>query len=137
MQPQLASLYEIVLGAHRISGYLLVLFMLTLTVMSILSRHQEGLLAQAWPLVKLAGPLLLLVVITGGYQLHELGEKFFQLWIVGALLLGIAVIGLLHGLWWPRAKKLAVGDGHGLLIAAALAMLAMTFAAVWLMETGG
>jgi MFS superfamily sulfate permease-like transporter len=135
MPIQLASLYEIVLGAHRISAYLLVLFALTLAVLSILSRHQEGLLGQAAPLIKLSGPLLALVVLTGSYQLIDLGMKFFQGWIVGALLLGIAMLGVMHAYWWPRAKKADGGEPRALLIPAALTILVLIFAATYLMQS--
>lgn len=142
MSLPVAALYDIVIGAHRIAGILMILFAVALTVMPILSRSQEGVLEKADPLVKLAGPLFALVLLTGTYQVIHLKIAFFQVWIVGALLCGIAYIGVLDGLW-RRKSKAVLGGGlsaaedrkaRSLLIAAGAVMIVLIFAATYLME---
>lgn len=142
MALQLAALYDIVLGAHQISGILLILFAVALTVIPILARSQDGLLEKAEPLVKLSGPLFGLIVLTGAYQVVDLGIKFFQGWIVGALLLGLAYMGVLHGLWRPKSEAIIAGGlaaaaerkARSLLIVGGAAMIVLIFAAMYLME---
>lgn len=139
-----AALYDIVLGAHQISGMLLLLIAVALTVLAVLSRNQEGLFGHALVLVKLCDPLFGLVVLTGAYQLIDLGIGFFQGWVIGALLFGVAFIGILHAYWRPQAKRIAAGELQGErakrtcneLAGAGGAMIVLILLATYLMERG-
>lgn len=137
MQPQLAALYDIVLGIHRFSGLAMLLIALAFVVFSIISRSDAETLEQALPLGDLAMASFALVVFSGAYQLIRLEAAFFQDWIIGALLLGVAYLGVLHGVWRPRARVIAAaGGGSAILIIASIAMVVMIVGAIYLMENG-
>lgn len=137
MNPPLASLSEIVLAVHGISGYLLFFSSVLLAVISILSRNEAELLAKAEPLARLIGLLLVLVFLTGAFRVVDQKITFLQGWIVASLLLGVAALGIVHGLWRPRAKKLDQNDdgGDAILISGALGVGVMIFGATYLMES--
>lgn len=143
MTTQLAALYDISLGIHQISGLALILIAVAITILSVLSRNQDGLLEKALPLAKLAGPFFGLVILTGAYQLIDLEIKFFQAWVIGATLLGFAFMGVLHGTWRPRAQEIIDGklEGDALksaqstLIAVSTSMIIMIIVATYLMES--
>lgn len=123
---------------HRVSALLMLLLAVVLAVFSILSRNQQGLLRRALPLTWLAVPLFVIVAATGAARMGAIDESFLQAWIVGALLLGLAFVGLVHGLWRPKARAIAAQDGTAgsTLVGVALAMTAMIFGASYLMEIG-
>jgi hypothetical protein len=143
MTTQLAALYDISLGIHQISGLALILISVAITILSVLSRNQDGMLEKALPLAKLAGPFFGLVILTGAYQLIDLEIKFFQAWVIGATLLGIGFMGVLHGTWRPRAEEIIEGklEGEALkkaqstLIGVATSMIIMIIVATYLMES--
>lgn len=143
MTMQLAALYDISLGIHQISGLALILISVAITILSVLSRNQDGMLEKALPLAKLAGPFFGLVILTGAYQLIDLEIKFFQAWVIGATLLGIGFMGVLHGTWRPRAEEIIEGklEGEALkkaqstLIGVATSMIIMIIVATYLMES--
>jgi hypothetical protein len=143
MVAPLASLYDISLGIHQLAGLGLILIAVAITIISILSRNQEGILEKAIPLTKLAGPLFGLVLLTGAYQLIDLNIKLFQAWVIGALLLGIGFMGTLHGTWRPRAEQLIDGEISGeeaesarnTLVAVATSLIIMIVIATYLMES--
>lgn len=144
MNAPLASLYDISLGIHQIAGLALILIAVAITVLSVFSRKKDGLLEKAISLSKFAGPFFGLVLLTGAYQLIDLDIKLFQAWVIGALLLGIAFMGTLHGTWRPRAQAIVDGevDGEALdkakstLIGVATSLIVMVIVATYLMETG-
>ncbi|MBJ7355533.1 MAG: hypothetical protein JHC98_11975, partial [Thermoleophilaceae bacterium] len=113
MNTPLASLYDISLGIHQIAGLALILITVGITILSIMSRNQDGLLEKALPLAKLAGPFFGLVLLTGAYQLIDADIKLLQGWVIGALLLGIGFMGALHGTWRPRAEEVIEGKLSG------------------------
>jgi hypothetical protein len=143
MNAPLASLYDISLGIHQIAGLALILITVAITVISVLARNQEGILEKALPLTKLAGPFFGLVLLTGAYQLIDADIKLFQAWVIGALLLGLAFMGTLHGTWRPRAEEILEGklEGEALakakstLAAVATSMIVMVVVATYLMES--
>jgi len=143
MTTQLAALYDISLAIHQVAGLALILIAVAITILSVLSRNQDGLLEKALPLAKLAGPFFGLVILTGAYQLIDLEIKFFQAWVIGATLLGIAFMGVLHGTWSPRAQEIIDGklEGEALkqaqsaLIGVASSMIIMIIVATYLMES--
>lgn len=138
-----ASLYDISLGIHQIAGLGLILIAVGLTILSIMSRSQEGMLEKAIPLTRIAGPLFGLVLLTGAYQLIDLNIKFFQAWVIGALLLGLGFMGTMHGTWRPRAQALIDGEvsgeeaekERGVLVAVATSLIIMVIVATYLMES--
>lgn len=142
MNAPLASLYDISLGIHQLTGLALILVAVAITILSIMSRSQEGMLEKALPLATLSGPLFGLVLFTGAYQMFDLNIKFFQVWVIGALLLGIGFIGTLHGTWRPRAERLVNGEvtgeeaekERGVLVAVATSLIVMVIIATYLME---
>ncbi len=142
MTTQLAALYDISLAIHQIGGLALILIAVAITILSLLSRNQEGMLEKALPLAKLAGPFLGLVFLTGAYQLFDLDIKFFQAWVIGALLLGVAFMGVLDGTWRPRAQEIVDGKLEGgalkkaqtVLIGVSTSMIVMIIVATYLME---
>lgn len=143
MTTQLAALYDISLAVHQVTGLALIFIAVAITVLSVLSRNQEGMLEKALPIANLANPFFGLVVLTGAYQLIDLEIKFFQAWVIGATLLGIAFMGVLHGTWRPRAQEIIDGklDGDALrkaqstLIGVASSMIIMIVVATYLMES--
>lgn len=143
MTTQLAALYDISLAIHQVAGLALILISVAITILSVLSRNQDGMLEKALPLAKLAGPFFGLVILTGAYQLIDLEIKFFQTWVIGATLLGIGFMGVLHGTWRPRAEEIIEGklEGDALkkaqstLIAVATSMIIMIIVATYLMES--
>lgn len=144
MTTPLAALYDISLGIHQIAGLLLILVAVAITILTILSRNQEGMLEKAISLAKLAGPFFGLVLLTGAYQLIDSGVSFFQAWVIGALLLGIGFMGVLHGSWQPAAEEIISGEltGEALektrskAIGLATSMIVMVIVATYLMESG-
>jgi hypothetical protein len=143
MNAPLASLYDISLGIHQIAGLALILIAVAITIISIMSRNQDGILEKAIPLTKIAGPVFGLVVLTGAYQLIDADIKLFQAWVIGALLLGIGFMGTLHGTWRPRAEQVIEGklEGEALdkakstLSAVATSLIVMLVVATYLMES--
>lgn len=143
MTTQLAALYDISLRIHQIAGLALILIAVLLTIFSVLSRNQDGMLEKAMVAAKLAGPFFGLVILTGAYQLIDLEIKFFQSWVIGATLLGLAFMGVLHGTWRPRAEEIIEGklEGDALkkaqstLIGVATSMIIMIIVATYLMES--
>lgn len=143
MNAPLASLYDISLGIHQLAGLALILITVAITIISIMSRNQDGILEKAMPLAKLAGPFFGLVLLTGAYQLIDADIKLFQWWVIGALLLGIGFMGTLHGTWRPRAEEVIEGKlaGEALdkakttLTAVATSMIVMVIVATYLMES--
>lgn len=143
MTTQLAALYDISLAVHQVTGLALIFIAVAITVLSVLSRNQEGMLEKALPIANLANPFFGVVVLTGAYQLIDLEIKFFQAWVIGATLLGIAFMGVLHGTWRPRAQEIIDGklDGDALrraqstLIGVASSMIIMIVVATYLMES--
>jgi hypothetical protein len=143
MNTPLASLYDISLGIHQLAGLALILISVAITVFSIMSRSQPGLLEKGLPLAKLAGPCFGLVVLTGAYQLIDADIKLFQAWVIGALLLGIGFMGTLHGTWRPRAQEIIDGKLEGealdkaktMLSAVATSLIVMVIVATYLMES--
>lgn len=142
MNAPLASLYDVSLGIHQIAGLGLILIAVALTVISVLSRNQNGILEKGIVLTRIAGPLFGLVLLTGAYQLIDHDIKFFQAWVIGALLLGIAFIGTMHGTWRPKAQQLIAGEITGeaaekakqTLIAVSTSLIIMVIVATYLME---
>lgn len=143
MTTPLASLYDISLGIHQIAGLALILISVGITILSVLARNQDGMLEKAIPLTKLAGPFFGLVLLTGAYQLIDLEIKLLQAWVIGALLLGLAFMGTLHGTWRPRAQSIIDGkfEGEALekakstLIGVATSLIVMVIVATYLMES--
>ncbi|MGH2960315.1 MAG: hypothetical protein ACRDKE_11970 [Solirubrobacterales bacterium] len=143
MTTPLASLYDISLGIHQIAGLALILISVGITILSVLSRNQDGMLEKAIALTKLAGPFFGLVLLTGAYQLIDLEIKLFQAWVIGALLLGLGFMGTLHGTWRPRAQAIVDGEIEGddlkkaqsTLIGVATSMIIMIIVATYLMES--
>jgi hypothetical protein len=143
MTPPLASLYDISLGIHQITGLILILISVALTIGSILARNQEGVLEKVMPLTKIAGPVFGLVLLTGVYQLADHHIKFFQAWVIGGLLLGIGFMGTLHGTWRPRAQEIiddelegeALEKAKSTLSAVATSLIVMVIVATYLMES--
>jgi hypothetical protein len=145
MNAPLASLYDISLGIHQIAGLALILIAVAITVISTLSRSQGNeLLEKGVTLSKFAGPFFGLVLLTGAYQLIDTDIKFFQAWVIGALLLGIGFMGTLHGTWRPRAQSIIDGEVEGeealnkaktTLVAVATSMIIMIIVATYLMES--
>ncbi len=105
-----AALYDIVLGAHQGAGFLLLLIALILSVLAVLSRNQDGLLGHGLVLAKLCGPLFGIVLLTGVYQVIDLGISPLRGWILGALVLGIAYMGVIDGFWRRQAKRIEGGE---------------------------
>ncbi len=144
MTPPLAALYDISLAVHQISGLALILIAVAITVLSVLARKQEGMLEKATPLTKLAGPFFGLVLLTGAYQLIDRDISLLQAWVIGALLLGIAFMGTLHGNWRPKAEAIISGEVAGdaaakakmTLVGVSAAMIVMVVVATYLMESG-
>lgn len=143
MTTQLAALYDISLAIHQVAGLALILLAVAITVFSVLARSRDGMLERALSLAKLAGPFFGLVILTGAYQLIDLEIKFFQAWVLGATLLGIGFMGVLHGTWRPRAQAIIDGklEGDALkkaqstLIGVASSMIIMIIVATYLMES--
>lgn len=143
MTTQLAALYDISLRIHQIAGLVLILIAVAITIFSVLSRNQDGMLEKALVAAKLAGPFFGLVILTGAYQLIDLEIKFFQAWVIGATLLGIAFMGVLHGTWQPRAQEIidgklageALKKAQSTLIGVATSMIIMIIVATYLMES--
>lgn len=143
MTMQLAALYDISLRIHQIAGLALILIAVAITIFSVLSRNQDGMLEKALVAAKFAGPFFGLVILTGAYQLIDLEIKFFQAWVIGATLLGIGFMGVLHGTWAPRAQEIIDGklEGEALkkaqstLIGVATSMIIMIIVATYLMES--
>lgn len=144
MTVPVAALYDVSLAIHQISGLVLILIAVAITVLSVLSRNQNGMLEKALPLAKLAGPFFGLVVLTGAYQLIDRNIDFFQAWVIGALLLGIGFMGTLHGNWRPKAEAILSGEIEGdaaakaksTLVGVSAAMIVMLVVATYLMESG-
>ena len=144
MNPPLASLYDISLGIHQLSGLVLIIVAVAVTVFSVLARNNVEMLEKAMPLTKLAGPFFGLILLTGIYQLANHHIKFFQAWVIGGLLLGIAFMGTLHGTWRPRARLLLEGKVEGedaiakaksTLIGVSASLIVMVAVATALMES--
>jgi Ca2+/Na+ antiporter len=143
MTTQLAALYDISLRIHQIAGLALILIAVLITIFSVLSRNQDGMLEKGLAAAKLAGPFFGLVILTGAYQLIDLEIKFFQSWVIGATLLGLAFMGVLHGTWRPRAEEIIEGKVEGdalkkaqaTLIGVAASMIIMIIVATYLMES--
>ncbi|MGK2878500.1 MAG: hypothetical protein ACSLFF_07995 [Solirubrobacterales bacterium] len=139
----LAALYDISLGIHQITGLGLILLAVAITVVSVLSRNETPLIEYGLRFKVVAYPLFTLVVITGIYQLIELNEKFFQLWVIGATFLGIGYMGTLDGTWTPLARKILSGEIAGEELAKAktraivlgVALLLMILGATGMMES--
>lgn len=144
MNAPLASLYDISLNIHELSGLALIVISVAITVLSVFSRKKDGMLEKAITLSMFAGPFFGLVLLTGAYQLVHLDIKFFQAWVIGALLLGIGFMGTLHGTWRPRAQEIIDGEVEGeeltkaksTLIGLATSMIIMVIVATYLMESG-
>lgn len=142
MTAPIASLYDVSLGVHQLAGLGLILIAVALTVISVLARNEEGVIEKGLPLAKIAGPLFGLVLLTGAYQLIDHDVEFFQAWVIGALLLGIGFMGVLHGTWRPKAEEIASGElaGEALdkakqtAIAVSTSMIIMLIVATYLME---
>lgn len=143
MNAPVAALYDISLAIHQVAGLALILISVAITVLSLLSRNQEGMLERALPLAKFAGPFFGLVVLTGAYQLIDRDIKLFQAWVIGALLLGIGFMGTLHGTWRPKAQAIIDGEvpedevesQTNTLVAVATSLMIMIIIATWLMES--
>jgi hypothetical protein len=144
MNVPLADLYDVSLGIHQLSGLVLIVIAVAITVLSVLSRNSDGMLEKAIPLTKIAGPFFGLVLLTGAYQLADAHIKFFQAWVIGALLLGIGFMGTLHGNWRPKAECLiegkiegeeAIAKAKSTLIGVSASLIVMVIVATWLMES--
>jgi hypothetical protein len=143
MNPPLASLYVISLGIHQIAGLALIVISVAITILTVLSRNQDGMLERAVPLAGFAGPFFGLVVLTGAYQLIDQDIKLLQGWVIGALLLGIGFMGTLHGTWRPRAQCIIDGKVAGeelsktksVLVGVATSLIVMVIVATYLMES--
>jgi len=137
-----AALYDVSLRIHQIAGLGLIVIAVAITVLSVLSRNQDGVLEKGLPLAVIAGPLFGLVLLTGAYQLFKADISFFQVWVIGALLLGIGFMGVLHGTWRPKARQVIDGELSGealekakqTLIAVGASMIVMVIVATYLME---
>lgn len=143
MNVPVADLYDISLGIHQIAGLALILIAVAITVISVLSRNQDGLLEKALPLAMLAGPAFGLVLVTGAFQLIDHDIKLLQAWVIGALLLGLGFMGTLHGTWRPAAEQIIDGElaGEALekakqkTVIVSTAMIIMVIVATYLMES--
>lgn len=144
MNPPIAALYDIVFGIHQFVALALILIAVAITVITVLSRNQDGLLERALPLAEPAAVGVLALIVTGAYQVLHLNESFFQVWIIGPLLLGIGFVGTLHGVWRPKARAIVDGDvpedelkkAKTDLAGIGGSMIVMIIAAAWLMESG-
>jgi hypothetical protein len=145
MNLQFAALYDVIFGVHQFTALGLILIAVAITVITVLSRNQEGMLEKAIPLVEPAGVGALALLASGVYQVLHLNETFFQLWIIGPLLLLVGFIGTLHGVWRPKARAIVDGEipedeikqTKTDLSGVAGALIVMLIAAAWLMESGG
>jgi hypothetical protein len=108
-----AALYDISLGIHQFCGLGLILLAVAITVISVMARNEIRLLKYGLQFKVVAYPLFTIVVVTGIYQLIHLHEKFFQVWVIGAALLGIGYMGTIDGTWAPLARKILDGEVEG------------------------
>ncbi|MBA2343308.1 MAG: DUF2269 family protein, partial [Thermoleophilaceae bacterium] len=64
--------------------------------------HRLQLAINRW----LATPTLVIVILTGIYQVEEGGFSFGDAWISASLVIVIAIAGLLHGYFVPADRRL-------------------------------
>lgn len=143
MAAPLASIYDISLGLHQLTGVALLVLAVFIAVLTILARNEEQVLDKALVFKRLAGPLIGVVAVTGAYQLIDANIKLFQAWVIGAILLGVGFMGTLDGTWVPMARRIRSGEVEGdaleklklSAIGVAVSMIVMLIGATWLMES--
>lgn len=144
MNLQIATLYDVILGVHQFTAIGLVLIAVAITVITVLSRNEDGLIEKAIPLAEPAAVGIVGMVVTGTYQVLHLHLSFLQVWIIGPLLLAFVFVGVLHGVWRPKARAIADGEigedenkkAKTVLAGVASTLIVMIIVAAWMMESG-